>query len=90
VFLTSGFPFVAIIGRMLADVHPLSLEALLQAFAAIGTIVGGLSAYAGFLSLCNDDAPSEIGEAMSVGAAIAFPPGVFIACLVYIEVAGAR
>ena len=51
-------------------------------------MVGGLSAYAGFLALCNGDAPGEIGEALSLGAAIAFPSGVLTACLVYIEVAG--
>jgi hypothetical protein len=73
---------------MLATVDSSSLEAFLQAFGAIGTVVGGLSAYAGFLSFCNGDEPGEIGEAMSVGAAIAFPPGVLTACFVYIEVAG--
>ena len=73
---------------MLATVDPSSLQAFLEAFGAIGTVVGGMSAYAGFLSLSNGDQASEIGEAMSVGAALAFPSGLLTACFVYIEVAG--
>jgi hypothetical protein len=80
--------FAAILAPVQAVIHAASMEAFLQAFAALGTVVGGIGAYAGFLSLLWGDEPSAIGEATTVGAAIGFLPGLVIAVLVFAEVAG--
>lgn len=63
------------------------MNALLQAFAALGSVVGVISACAAFLAFVVGNDPDEIGGAAGVGLAIGFAPGVVAAVYVYQQIA---
>lgn len=55
---------------------------MVEGFAAMASAIGVLSGFLAFLGLVSGDSNAEIGEAVNVGIAIGFIPGLVMAILV--------
>ena len=64
---------------------PVFLNAVVAGFAALGAVVGSLSAYCGFLSfLVDPDSLDDVGRSVNLGIAVSFPAGVAVGAAVFI------
>jgi hypothetical protein len=60
-----------------------SLNAMLDAFAALGSVVGVFTAWAAFLSVMFDEDAEQAAAAATTAAGIGFLPGLAAAFAVY-------
>jgi hypothetical protein len=64
--------------------HANQLSAMLNAFAALGSVVGVFTAFAAFLSVIYEDDAEQAASAATTAAGLGFIPGAVAAVAVYL------
>ncbi len=63
--------------------HAQTLKALVDAFGALGSVVGAFTAFAAFLSFMFDDDAEQAAATATTAAGLGFLPGLLTAVSVY-------